>query len=108
MVTTLAELDKILASNSNVVVDITAEWCIECKIMDANLFQNPPPELGNWQVVKLDITETSADSRAVLARYNLFGPPALLYYQEGQWVAQQLGEISRTDFVAQLQQLARR
>lgn len=108
VVTTLAELDKILASNSNVVVDITAEWCIECKIMDANLFQNPPPELGNWQVVKLDITETSADSRAVLARYNLFGPPALLYYQEGQWVAQQLGEISRTDFVAQLQQLARR
>ncbi|PKG89349.1 cytochrome C biogenesis protein, partial [Psychrobacter sp. Sarcosine-02u-2] len=76
-----------------VLVDVTAEWCIECRIMDKNLFHNRPAQMQDWQLVRLDITETTADSKAILARYKLFGPPALLYYQDGQLVNQQVGEI---------------
>ena len=96
--TTLAELDAIVAANPKVLVDITAEWCIECRIMDKNLFHNPPAQMQDWQLVRLDITETTADSKAILARYKLFGPPALLYYQDGQLVNQQVGEIGRAAF----------
>lgn len=97
-VTTLAELDTIVAANPKVLVDITAEWCIECRIMDKNLFHNRPAQMQDWQLVRLDITETTADSKAILARYKLFGPPALLYYQDGQLVNQQVGEIGRAEF----------
>ena len=97
-VTTLAELDTIVAANPKVLVDVTAEWCIECRIMDKNLFHNPPAQMQDWQLVRLDITETTADSKAILARYKLFGPPALLYYQDGQLVNQQVGEIGRAAF----------
>lgn len=97
-VTTLAELDVIIAANPKVIVDVTAEWCIECRIMDKNLFHNRPVQMQDWQLIKLDITETTADSKAILARYKLFGPPALLYYQEGQLVNQQVGEIGRSEF----------
>lgn len=97
-VTTLAELDAIVAANPKVMVDITAEWCIECRIMDKNLFHNRPAQMQDWQLVRLDITETTADSKAILARYKLFGPPALLYYQDGQLVNQQVGEIGRAEF----------
>lgn len=97
-VTTLAELDAIVAANPKVLVDITAEWCIECRIMDKNLFHNRPAQMQDWQLVRLDITETTADSKAILARYKLFGPPALLYYQDGQLVNQQVGEIGRAEF----------
>ena len=97
-VTTLAELDAIVAANPKVLVDITAEWCIECRIMDKNLFHNRPAQMQDWQLVRLDITETTADSKAILARYKLFGPPALLYYQDGQLVNQQVGEIGRAAF----------
>ena len=97
-VTTLAELDTIVAANPKVLVDITAEWCIECRIMDKNLFHNRPAQMQDWQLVRLDITETTADSKAILARYKLFGPPALLYYQDGQLVNQQVGEIGRAAF----------
>ena len=97
-VTTLAELDAIIAANPKVLVDITAEWCIECRIMDKNLFHNRPAQMQDWQLVRLDITETTADSKAILARYKLFGPPALLYYQDGQLVNQQVGEIGRAEF----------
>ena len=97
-VTTLAELDSIVAANPKVLVDVTAEWCIECRIMDKNLFHNRPAQMQDWQLVRLDITETTADSKAILARYKLFGPPALLYYQDGQLVNQQVGEIGRAAF----------
>ncbi|WP_289048079.1 protein-disulfide reductase DsbD domain-containing protein [uncultured Psychrobacter sp.] len=97
-VTTLAELDAIIAANPKVLVDVTAEWCIECRIMDKNLFHNRPAQMQDWQLVRLDITETTADSKAILARYKLFGPPALLYYQDGQLVNQQVGEIGRAAF----------
>lgn len=104
-VTTLAALDAITASSPKVVVDVTADWCIECRIMDKALFAMPPAQLSGWQVVKLDITETSADSKAILARYQLFGPPALLYYVNGELVAQQVGETDRSDFVEVLTRL---
>ena len=97
-VTTLAELDTIVAANPKVLVFITAEWCIACRIMDKNLFHNRPAQMQDWQLVRLDITETTADSKAILARYKLFGPPALLYYQDGQLVNQQVGEIGRAAF----------
>ena len=97
-VTTLTELDAIIAANPKVLVDVTAEWCIECRIMDKNLFHNRPAQMQDWQLVRLDITETTADSKAILARYKLFGPPALLYYQDGQLVNQQVGEIGRAEF----------
>lgn len=104
-ITTLAELDTILATHDKVLIDLTAEWCIECKIMEQTLFANRPNELNDWQVVKLDITETSDESRAILARYGLFGPPALLYYKKGEWVNRQLGEVARSDFEQALKEL---
>lgn len=97
-VTTLAELDAIVAANPKVLVDVTAEWCVACRTMEKNLFHNRPAQMQDWQLVRLDITETTADSKAILARYKLFGPPALLYYQDGQLVNQQVGEIGRAAF----------
>ena len=97
-VTTLTELDAFIAANPKVLVDVTAEWCIECRIMDKNLFHNRPAQMQDWQLVRLDITETTAESKAILARYKLFGPPALLYYQDGQLINQQVGEIGRAEF----------
>ena len=66
--------------------------------MDKNLFTNRPAQMQDWQLVRLDITETTDDSKAILARYQLFGPPTLLYYVEGQLVTKQVGEVGRQEF----------
>lgn len=104
-ITTLNELDAITQSSPNVIVDLTADWCVECRIMDKNLFQNRPMQMQNWQLVRLDITETTADSKAILARYQLFGPPTLLYYQNGELVKKQVGEVKRNEFESALNEL---
>lgn len=66
--------------------------------MDKNLFTSRPAQMADWQLVRLDITDTTADSKAILARYQLFGPPTLLYYQDGELVNKQVGEVSRQEF----------
>lgn len=104
VVHSLAQLDQALGKHSYAVVEVTADWCIECRIMQKTLFDNPPAELADWQVIRLDVTDTNEDSQAVLERYQLFGPPALLYYKDGALVDRQLGEVSRSDFVAALKQ----
>lgn len=94
----LSELEPILQTHQNVLVDVTADWCIECRIMDKTLFANPPATLANWQVVKLDVTENTPDSKQVYEKLQVFGPPVLLYFQNGKLVARQNGETKRADF----------
>lgn len=102
-VTNLAALDAHLQRRPKVLVEVGAEWCVECRVMERTLFANRPAAMADWQLVRLDITDTNQDSRAVLTRYGLFGPPALLYYQEGQLMRVQLGEVSLQDFERALQ-----
>ncbi len=104
-ITKLSQLEPLLAQYPKLVVDVTAEWCIECRIMDKTLFANPPQRLASWQVVKLDVTDNTADSQAIYKKLAVFGPPVLLYYQNGQLVARQNGEVKRPDFEQVLSQL---
>ena len=102
----LDELQPLIAKHSNLLVDVTADWCIECRIMDKTLFANPPASLANWQVVRLDVSENNEHSKAVYQALNVFGPPVLLYYQDGKLVARQNGETKRPDFESILARLS--
>nr|WP_313016202.1 protein-disulfide reductase DsbD domain-containing protein [Moraxella sp. CTOTU48841] len=104
-ITKLSQLEALLSQYPKLVVDVTAEWCIECRIMDKTLFANPPQSLASWQVVKLDVTDNTPDSQAIYKQLAVFGPPVLLYYQNGQLVARQNGEVKRPDFEQVLSQL---
>lgn len=97
-ITTLSELDAVLMSEPKVLVDLTADWCVECRIMERTLFSDRPAALADFQVVKLDISDTTDDSRAILQRYQLFGPPALLIYKNGKLEQLLLGETKREAF----------
>lgn len=100
---TLAELAQYQQQYPRLLVDVTADWCIACKVIERDLFQNnPAAELQTWTWVKLDVTKTTDDSQAVLQHLNIFGPPALIFYQDGQMVEQVLGEPKREEFVVVL------
>lgn len=97
-ITTTDELDAILASHDKVLIDLTADWCVECRIMERELFTDRPEALNDVQVVKFDITEVTDDGRALLDRYQLMGPPALIFYQKGKLHNIMLGQTKRSEF----------
>ena len=68
-----------------VLLDLYADWCISCKVMERDVF--PEPEvaalLSRFELLRADVTANDAEHRALLAHYDLFGPPSLLFFTPG-------------------------
>jgi len=87
-VASLEELDRELIAAQNagkpVMLDYYADWCVECKRMEKNTFEEPGVnrELKNrFVLLQVDVTDPNDDAtRAVKQRYNVFGPPAILFF----------------------------
>ena len=109
--TTPAELDAAFARARNagqpLLLDWYADWCISCKVIEREVLENPDvsPQLSDYQLVRFDITESNAAQRALLDRYQLFGPPAILLFDAkgDEWRdLRVVGEIDAATFAARL------
>ena len=65
------------------MIDLYADWCVACKELEKYTFTDPRVEkiLSKINLVKYDITKTSEDSTVFLSKHKLFGPPAILFYE---------------------------
>ncbi len=106
-----AELDTALAAAKNagqpLLLDWYADWCISCKVIEREVLTAPEVtrQLGAYRLIRFDITESRADQRALLDRYQLFGPPAILFFAGNgdEWAdLRVVGEISAADFAERL------
>jgi thioredoxin:protein disulfide reductase len=78
------ELEAALAHAKGKVVmlDFYADWCVSCKEMEKFTFSDP--RVGNYfagmRLLQIDVTENNADDKAMLKRFNLFGPPGIIFF----------------------------
>lgn len=85
-VTTVSELNSLLAEAASnqqpALVDLYADWCISCKIIERTVFPDPlvAEQLAAITLVKLDITDNTREHQQFLNQYRLFGPPAMLFF----------------------------
>lgn len=82
-VTSLAELEqKIMAAGRPVMLDFYADWCVSCKEMEKFTFADAQVQakLAGFTLLKADVTANSDDDKALLARFGLFGPPGILFF----------------------------
>ena len=74
----------ILASDKPVMLDLYADWCISCKVMERNVF--PAPEVASllqqYTLLKADVTANDEIDRALLKHFGLFGPPSMVFFDE--------------------------
>jgi thiol:disulfide interchange protein DsbD len=83
MIRTPQELDEALSKAGRpVMVDFYADWCVSCKEMEHRTYTDPRvrAKLDKALVLKIDVTRNSPDDRALLRRFNLFGPPGTLFF----------------------------
>ncbi|MDD2893010.1 MAG: protein-disulfide reductase DsbD [Halothiobacillaceae bacterium] len=74
------------ASGQRVMLDFYADWCVSCKEMEHNTFTAPSVQqaLAGVVLLQADVTRNSAADKALLQRFGLFGPPAILFFgQDG-------------------------
>jgi thiol:disulfide interchange protein DsbD len=86
---TLAELERVLAStNTPVMLDFYADWCVSCKEMERFTFSEPQVEARMKQVrlLQVDVTANGDDDRALMKKFGLFGPPGIILFKQGKEV----------------------
>jgi thiol:disulfide interchange protein DsbD len=83
------ELERAIkaAAGRPVMLDFYADWCISCKEMERFTFPEPPvrERLQQMVTLKADVTANTAEHAALLKRFQLFGPPGIIFFdREGR------------------------
>jgi thiol:disulfide interchange protein DsbD len=82
-ITTVQQLDDALKTAGRpVVLDVYADWCVACKEMEHMTFKDPAiqPRLQRALLLQADVTSDTPDAKALMKRFSLFGPPAVIFF----------------------------
>ena len=110
-VKTIAELDERIiqatGNNQYVMVDFYADWCISCKEMERFTLSDDKvkAKLKDVILLQVDVTHGTTDDLALLKRFNLFGPPGILFIdRQGNEIQdiRIIGFLNKTDFLTVL------
>ncbi len=83
---TVADLEREVAAASaaghGVMLDFYADWCVSCKEMEHNTFNQAEVKkaLANTVPLQADVTANDDDDRALLQHFGIFGPPTIAFY----------------------------
>lgn len=106
----VADLDNRLAAakaaGKPVMLDFYADWCVSCKEMEKFTFSDAKVQsrLATSVLLQADVTGNTADDKALLKRFGLFGPPGIIFWgQDGQQASHKVIGYEATDkFLASL------
>ncbi|WP_331775899.1 protein-disulfide reductase DsbD [Sulfurospirillum sp. 1612] len=86
-VKTMSELNAVIkTSKKPVFIDFYADWCVSCKEFKEYTFSdsNVQKRMAKFTLVQVDVTKNSADDKQILKRFNIFGPPAIVFFNNNQ------------------------
>ncbi|GBG13952.1 thiol:disulfide interchange protein DsbD [Novimethylophilus kurashikiensis] len=103
-----AELDAAIqaAKGRRVMLDFYADWCVSCKEFERNTFSDARvgKMLENTLLLQADVTANTIEDAALLERFNLFGPPGIIFFDANgrQMVTQVVGYQDAEQFLVTL------
>ncbi|KPC35503.1 Thioldisulfide interchange protein DsbD Precursor [Pseudomonas syringae pv. cilantro] len=112
-ITTSAELDRVLQEARNagkpLLLDWYADWCISCKVIEHEVLPDPGVVAGlaGYSLIRFDMTQSNAEQRALLDRYKLFGPPAMLFFAKNGEELQNVRVVGEIDVTGMIERLNR-
>ncbi len=100
-----AQLDTALAqARGTVMLDFWADWCVSCKEMDNFTFTDPQvrARLQRLHLLRADVTANTPADQALLKRFQLFGPPGIIFFRDGREVGRVVGDENARAFLRSL------
>ena len=92
---------EVLKSDKPVMVDFWATWCGPCKML-APVVETVAEEYnGKAKICKLDVDQ----AMSVAAKYKISSVPTVIFFKDGQAVAQTVGLQSKEALCAKLDDL---
>lgn len=104
------ELDALLkTSGQPVMLDFYADWCVSCKEMEHLTFTDSRVQarIAQLHLVRADVTANNPDDQALLKRFNLFGPPGIIFFdRSGNEIGRVVGYQAAETFLRSLDRAA--
>lgn len=89
-----------------VMLDFYADWCISCKEIERFVFSKTEVanKMKNVIALQANVTKNDAIDKALMKKFNIIGPPAILFFNNGIERRSQrvIGEINASDFLQRL------
>ena len=102
--TSLNAVNKAIADNEKVLLDFTASWCENCKLLDAQTFSDERVQerLKGYKLVKIDISENDSAQTQMMKEFGVFAPPVLIFYEKGAEISRFEGFVNADEFLAKI------
>jgi thiol:disulfide interchange protein DsbD len=85
-ITDLNKFDSVFREKKGgpVMLYVSADWCVSCKEIELITFRDKEvkEKLKSLRRLKADVTQTNQASEALLKKFRIFGPPAILFFDE--------------------------
>jgi thiol:disulfide interchange protein DsbD len=67
-----------------VMLDLYADWCISCKVLERSVFPKPEvaARLSRFNLLRADVTANDDHHKALLDELGVFGPPSMVFFAE--------------------------
>lgn len=106
----LKELEYIVANSTKpVMIDFWATWCVNCKEFENNIFNDPDVKrkISEFELVKIDITKNSNDDKEMMRKFEIYGPPAIVFFKNGIELKnkQIVGLMNTKDFLNHIKEI---
>jgi len=74
------------AKNSPVLLDFYADWCVSCLEFEKHTFRdlNVKRLMDKFILLKVDVTENNQSHQLLLKKFNLYGPPGIIFFNNQQ------------------------
>jgi thiol:disulfide interchange protein DsbD len=94
-----ARVKQANTDNRPVMLRFHAEWCIACKEMEAYTFTDGSVKqtLAGFVLLQADVTHQVAADKALMSKFNLIGPPAILFFNGKQQESHALRVVGYQD-----------
>lgn len=87
----IESLDSVLeeAGDKVVMLDFTASWCEQCKELEEDVFKNAKvlEVTKGFLLVTADISKDTSKTKALKAKLEVQGPPALRFFRNGKEIS---------------------
>ncbi|MFY4724611.1 protein-disulfide reductase DsbD [Campylobacter jejuni] len=96
---------EIQKSTKPLMLDFTASWCENCKLLDELTFSDKRiiQKMQNYKLIKVDVSENNNEQIKIMKEFNVFGPPVLIFFENGKEKLKITGFISANDLLKKLQ-----
>jgi thiol:disulfide interchange protein DsbD len=94
------------------LIYFTADWCISCRTLEKNTFNNNQllNLLGQLNALKADVTDNNDDDKQLMKKFNIFGPPTIIMInRDGNEMSslRKIGVITSEELIEGIEQLTK-